>query len=288
MYCFQKANKADTVSVVDNVRIENKITITTNEKTNFIVIQFNKDGISKVDIENAKVMVNEGKVALSYEPYKETTATIPTENGLAGIHVDSGGNYTDSNGQQWICDEIVKYTDGSGEYVQQVKKIIFDGSSDESWGKSSHQTNNSYYIDQSWVAKGIAGRKIGMICNRFIEFDVNDIVEKDNVGCSYGVSGLSQIRLGFGLASEITTVNLLKEWLSSNPVEIVCILSEPIRTPLTSEQLAEIEKLSTFYPVTNISNDSDCGMRITYLVDSKNYINRKVAEQVASIVENIK
>ena len=31
--------------------------------------------------------------------------TITTPNGLPGIPVSSGGNYTDANGQQWICDE---------------------------------------------------------------------------------------------------------------------------------------------------------------------------------------
>lgn len=31
---------------------------------------------------------------------------ISTPSGLPGIPVDSGGNYTDASGQQWICDEV--------------------------------------------------------------------------------------------------------------------------------------------------------------------------------------
>lgn len=31
---------------------------------------------------------------------------ISTPNGLPGIPVDSGGNYTDASGQQWVCDEV--------------------------------------------------------------------------------------------------------------------------------------------------------------------------------------
>ena len=46
--------------------------------------------------------------------------TYPTPNGLPGIPVDSGGNYTDEEGQQWICDEV---DFGRGKYVQRVKKI---------------------------------------------------------------------------------------------------------------------------------------------------------------------
>lgn len=151
-----------------------------------------------------------------YEPYKESSFTITTENGLPGIPVESGGNYTDSNGQQWICDEVLKYADGSGEKIQRVGII------------------------DSYSAEAITG-------------------------------------VYMSTTGELT-----------EGAKILYQLTEVIRTPLTEEQLAEIEKLSTFYSVTNISNDFDCGMRITYLADSKNYINRKVTEQVASIVENIK
>ena len=45
--------------------------------------------------------------------------TIPTPEGLHGIPVSSGGNYTDSTGQQWICDSIEK--DGIEGY-QVVKR----------------------------------------------------------------------------------------------------------------------------------------------------------------------
>ena len=51
-------------------------------------------------------MVIAGSTALPFEPYTGKTITISTPNGLPGIPVDSGGNYTDSTRQQWICDEI--------------------------------------------------------------------------------------------------------------------------------------------------------------------------------------
>lgn len=219
----------------------------------------------------------------TYEPYKGKNSTIPTTNGLAGIKVESGGNYTDTNGQQWICDEVVKYADGSGAYIQRLVKVVFDGSDDEQWGKSGNTSNNSYYIEQPLIAKG-NNAIIGMLCNRFVEFNVNDIVAKDTVGCSYGVHGASQIRLGFGLDSEITTVELLKEWLSNNPLEMICVLATQITTPLTAEELAEI---STFYPVTNISNDFDCGMKVKYKCDGKNYIDKRLALIEQALINNI-
>ena len=59
----------------------------------------------------------------AYSPYREQLLTLPTPNGLSGIPVTSGGNYTDQNGQQWICDEV----DLEREVmVQRVDKAAFD------------------------------------------------------------------------------------------------------------------------------------------------------------------
>lgn len=44
-------------------------------------------------------------VTLSDGKGKTQTLTLPTPNGLPGIPVTSGGNYTDQSGQQWVCDE---------------------------------------------------------------------------------------------------------------------------------------------------------------------------------------
>ena len=99
----------------------------------------------------AKAMINKGDSKKPYEPYtggkpspsveypqeitscgengtinleiagdnaEPQTLTIITLNGLPGIKVNSGGNYTDENGQQWICDEI-----NSTERIQRIGRI---------------------------------------------------------------------------------------------------------------------------------------------------------------------
>ena len=48
------------------------------------------------------------------------TRTYPTPNGLPGIPVESGGNYTDAEGQQWVCDEV---DFASGKKIQRVGVI---------------------------------------------------------------------------------------------------------------------------------------------------------------------
>nr|DAT30915.1 MAG TPA: nucleoid-associated protein [Caudoviricetes sp.] len=59
----------------------------------------------------------------AYSPYREQLLTLPTPNGLPGIPVTSGGNYTDSTGQQWVCDEVDLER---GVRVQRVDKTSFD------------------------------------------------------------------------------------------------------------------------------------------------------------------
>ena len=47
--------------------------------------------------------------------------SIQTPNGLPGIPVESGGNYTDASGKQWVCDEV---DFERGVYVQRIQKIL--------------------------------------------------------------------------------------------------------------------------------------------------------------------
>ena len=51
------------------------------------------------------------------------TIALQTPNGLPGIPVTSGGNYTDPQGRQWMCDEVDLER---GVKVQRVDKTCFD------------------------------------------------------------------------------------------------------------------------------------------------------------------
>lgn len=64
-----------------------------------------------------------------YEPYREQLLTLPTPNGLPGIPVTSGGNYTDQSSQQWVCDEVdldnhAADFDGSGKWLMRLEGNI--------------------------------------------------------------------------------------------------------------------------------------------------------------------
>lgn len=208
------------------------------------------------------IMINKGSTALPYEQYKETTATIPTPNGLAGIDVDSGGNYTDENGQQWICDEIIKYADGSGEYVQRIVKDIPDVS-------TVTLSNNIFVVSPlNPVETVLYGDGY---CDKYrVKKSYNSVAESDY---SIGMHGGGAYIINDKNYSDVES---FKQFLIQEKITVIKQLATPIRTPLTAEQIAEIEKLQTFYPVTNIYNDADCGMKVTYQADSKNYIDKQL------------
>ena len=208
----------------------------------------------------------------TYEPYKETTSSIPVTD-FAGIPVESGGNYTDSNGQQWICDKIVKYADGSGERVQRIYKYVFNGT--EVWNASS-SVSKRYITGISGLYKPKKAQ--APLSNMF-------------VGSTVNTTELNKCRIdennSFYYNTDFDTLDDFKAHLAENNMIGYYELETPIRTPLTAEEIAEIEKLHTFNTVTNISNDADCGMSVTYIADTKRYIDSKIAELATAMVSNI-
>ena len=83
------------------------------------------DGKSRIHTctESELLQVEIGEEATEYEPpRKSQSLVLSTKNGLSGLPVDGSGNYTDSNGQQWICDSVKFYSDGTGKKIQRLKR----------------------------------------------------------------------------------------------------------------------------------------------------------------------
>lgn len=80
---------------------------------------FLKNNKNNAENNFAKIQIEENPTSTPYTPYTPPQSLVfQTPNGLPGIPVDSGGNYTDSNGQQWICDEITMV-----ERIQRIGRI---------------------------------------------------------------------------------------------------------------------------------------------------------------------
>lgn len=95
--------------VLDDTTAKIEVTATST----FMIIQL--DDASAFD----GLMVSVG-ASMPYAPYQSHSISIPTPNGLPGIPAQSGGNYTDSKKQQWVCDEVDFVR---GKWVQRIAKI---------------------------------------------------------------------------------------------------------------------------------------------------------------------
>lgn len=198
-----------------------------------------------------KPMINSGSSALPWEPYKTPQSLIAqTPNGLPGIPVNSGGNYIDESGQQWISD-YVDYE--SREHVQCVNQKIFDGSDDENWSEST-QLNNRFIVPIVDAMVSING--IGMCTSADFVNNGTDIQNQ----CT--IDGAKNFYIN-------TNIETLEEWkthLSENPMMVIYVLATPIVTDLPAEETASYNALHTNAPTTTIINDADVWVKAKYKV----------------------
>lgn len=205
------------------------------------------------------VQLELGDTVTAYEPYNggvfETVRTLP------GIPVTSGGNYTDPDGQRWICDEVDL---ARGVYVQRIKQLVLNGS--ESWGISGSQY---IYLDLAdYAVKGGDGW-----CSHF-DFWYN-------YGGDCVFASEKWIYLG-NVASNRYNLNVKtwKEFLSGNNVTLLYILETPIETPLSDAEINAFRVLHSNKPNTTILNDAGAFMAVEYVADTKTYIDHKIKEMM--------
>ncbi len=205
-----------------------------------------------------------------YVPYNGNTATITENLPLRGIPVSSGGNYTDSSGQQWICDTLEKCADGSGKYIKRTRYMEYNGASSEAWSSL-----NGYF---RIAVTGLNANKEGLctICPVATSFPSN--------GAMYNSAFVYFRYNTLEVNSTSMTVADFKTWLAEHPMQLVAILAEPIETELTTEQVAELEKLYSFKPATNVFNGDGADMAVCYVRDTPlQDLQKRVSKAEASL-----
>ena len=223
------------------------------------------------------IMLNIGSAAFTYEPYKHQPVTLSTPNGLSGIPVDSGGNYTDENGQQWICDEIDLVR---GVYVKRIHKQIFNGT--ENWEINDAGNGIKYFMLQG-VKPNVPVTSIDMVglCEK-TKIVPHRILDTDG---GYGIAYIYFWRCNFAEcdANNGATVSDLKSFLSNNPMTIF-YAGVSIETPLSAEEVSAYKSLHTHKPTTTIIISDSAHMAVSYTADTKTYIDNKFAELQAAII----
>ncbi len=209
----------------------------------------------------------------NYTPYVEPQSlTLQTPNGLPGVPVSKDGNYTDSNGQQWVCDEIDL---ARGKYVQRVLLLKFDSNSP--FYLQSINTNNIANFAYDLSKKSRSGSE--GICNR-LKQSAKLIANETNEGVHISESVIF-IRLKTTRAS---TVEELKQFLANNPTDVLYQIATPIERNLTPEELTAYEALHTNYPTTVITNDAGAHMEAIYVADTGTYIRNMESRLNAKLV----
>ena len=217
-------------------------------------IGMNEGRISKI------MLLNEGESYEIFEPFQHQQASLSTPNGLPGIKVDSGGNYTDSNGQQWICDEM---DFKRGKYVQRVKKMVLN---DTGWCLTTKDKYQAFGLTVDNNKGNIAG-----MCDKFTHIDI--------VSSSIGFNTKTKGRIYLTTGHE--TLEELKAWIKENPVTVVYALATSIETDIPEETMTAYRKLYTNYPSTVVQNDAGAGIEVVYVADTKQFI----LDQIKALVQ---
>ena len=189
--------------------------------------------------DTVKFGVYYGTDELTYDAPKCHTVTLPYT--LNAIPVSAGGNVT-IDGQQYIAD----YVDVErGKLVRMVGECIVDGT--EKWRS-----------EQSYMVADISN------FNRVDNDNYMTYILCDKYRTSVNTTYDNVIfarKNGDGIVIKDTShqsaVEDWKKYLNNNPCIVHHLLITPTETDLTPEEIAAFKALATYYPITNISINSE-------------------------------
>ena len=213
-------------------------------------------------------------VALSDGGIQSKVFTFPTPNGLPGIPVEDGGNYTDGDGQQWYCD-IVDLS--SGVYLQNVEYI---NAKDKKWRVNVSWSNINgncvlaYYVTDAPYISHVLSNKLKAVTysagpGPYKEYEIT--VEKQ-INANKSVIYISIPLTAVGEA----TNEALAAYLESADIYMVIPKRETIQGFDRSTIIGD-NHLTIYKPNTIIMTDEEvpAGISVEYIADPKTYIDQK-------------
>lgn len=254
------------IKTIKTISKDNVNQFNTNRQK-WMLLKIDKDNTVKSKFD--KIQLEKGNVATTYESYGCKILMLPYQ--LNAIPVSSDGNYTDEEGQQWVCDEI---DFERGMYIQRVgTKVGIDG----------FQETNSANSDMSLriVCNMNDIEKVKftpIICNK-LRWEKKSSYTDDGTYISTSETALGRVCVR---VEGIKTMEEYQEILAD--MQYFYILATPIETPLTVEEINAYKSLYTYDGTTIIDNDAGCYMEAIVPQDTKYYIDSKVAELSAAIV----
>lgn len=199
-----------------------------------------------MSMEISNFMITEKDENTIYEPYYEPqTISISTPTGLPAIPVDTDGNYTDANGQQWISD----YVDlKRGKLYKKVTRLNLKDVDAISVAHGFHSNGNGYL---SFGVKNVnKGHK--PISNRY-----KSSMWTNESGYTYVPNSNVIVFVDDRFTDKQTAIKLVQN------TYVIYALTSQIETDLTPEEIQAYQNLVTYAGTTIVENDAECYMEVS-------------------------
>ena len=188
---------------------------------------------------------------------------ISTPTGLPAIPVDTDGNYTDANGQQWIAD----YVDlKRGKYVQNICDLPLKDINLEwyTWGVNNIVSNGTgFYTYVTKYARVGNTKALATICRHNInswggrEIGCNALVNSNYITISLHTSDLDDA------SDNKKAIESFKKIVEQTDAHVLYVRAEPIERDLTPEEIQAYKNLVTYAGTTIVENDAECYMEVS-------------------------
>lgn len=200
----------------------------------------------------------------SYEPYHEPQSlSISTSTSLPAIPVDTDGNYTDANGQQWIAD----YVDlKRGKYVQNICDLPLKDINLEwcTWGVNYIVSNGTgFYAYLTKYAHVGNTKTLATICQHNADawggrkIGCNAEVNSNYITISLHTSDLDDA------SDNKKAIESFKKIVEQTDTHVLYVRAEPIERDLTPEEIQAYQNLVTYAGTTIVENDAECYMEVS-------------------------
>lgn len=235
--------------------VQNQQVMLTKDVDYSLVLQLQEGVTANTTVQ---VSLTRNKIT-AYSPYREQLLTLPTPNGLPGIPVTSGGNYTDSTGQHWVCDEVDLER---GMKVQRVNAVDLSTCNITGTAKLAVTKRLSILLP-------IRGRdyKTEALCNK-LQFIVSFTQDSPHF---YVDTANAQVFIPIG---------------AKNPEEgeyiLFYALATPIENPLTPAEIAAYKALTAYGPDTVVQASDGAGVKLVYQRDV-NIAIKRIEDAIASM-----